>query len=249
MTTLSADSPGLSHADTVNAPSAKTASVPSANRASSRNLSGTDRAVKPVSTTVVPEPRHSKTSVRALLSGPSASTRTRAPRGEGKPSLRSDGRWAVQTMSGYTANGKRSVKTIYGKTERECIIKLGAFLEGRPIGSTSKVSSGTVGEFLDAWLASKEGTIRPSTLSRYAELCRNHLKPALGTLRTARLTPVDIRNFLAGLTPVRDTPSGATTGPSVLASSTRRQIYTILKQAYAQGGYATKSSTGTPSCW
>jgi len=235
MTTLSADSPGLSHADTVTAPSAKTASVPSANRASSRNLSGTDRAVKPVSTTVVPEPRPSKTSVRALLSGSSASTRTRAPRGEGKPSLRSDGRWAVQTMSGYTAHGKRSVKTIYGKTERECIIKLGAFLEGRPIGSTSKVSSGTVGEFLDAWLASKEGTIRPSTLSRYAELCRNHLKPALGTLRTARLTPVDIRNFLAGLTPVRDTPSGATTGPSVLASSTRRQIYTILKQAYAQG--------------
>ena len=235
MTTLSAGSQGLSHADTVTARSAKTASVPSANRASSRNLSGTDRAVKPVSTTVVPEPRHSKTSVRALLSGPSASTRTRAPRGEGKPSLRSDGRWAVQTMSGYTANGKRSVKTIYGKTERECIIKLGAFLEGRPIGSTSKVSSGTVGEFLDAWLASKEGTIRPSTLSRYAELCRNHLKPALGNLRTARLTPVDIRNFLAGLTPVRDTPSGATTGPSVLASSTRRQIYTILKQAYAQG--------------
>ena len=235
MTTLSAGSQGLSHADTVTARSAKTASVPSANRASSRNLSGTDRAVKPVSTTVVPEPRHSKTSVRALLSGPSASTRTRAPRGEGKPSLRSDGRWAVQTMSGYTANGKRSVKTIYGKTERECIIKLGAFLEGRPIGSTSKVSSGTVGEFLDAWLASKEGTIRPSTLSRYAELCRNHLKPALGNLRTARLTPVDIRNFLAGLTPVRDTPSGATTAPSVLASSTRRQIYTILKQAYAQG--------------
>ena len=235
MTTLSAGSQGLSHADTVTARSAKTASVPSANRASSRNLSGTDRAVKPVSTTVVPEPRHSKTSVRALLSGPSASTRTRAPRGEGKPSLRSDGRWAVQTMSGYTANGKRSVKTIYGKTERECIIKLGAFLEGRPIGSTSKVSSGTVGEFLDAWLASKEGTIRPSTLSRYAELCRNHLKPALGNLRAARLTPVDIRNFLAGLTPVRDTPSGATTAPSVLASSTRRQIYTILKQAYAQG--------------
>ena len=54
-------------------------------------------------------------------------------------------------------------------------------------------------------------------------------------MSTARLTPVDIRNFLAGLTPVRDTPSGATTGPSVLASSTRRQIYTILKQAYAQG--------------
>ena len=138
-------------------------------------------------------------------------------------------------MSGYTANGKRRVKTIYGKTERECIIKLGAFLEGRPIGSTSKVSSGTVGEFLDAWLVSKEGTIRASTLSRYAELCRNHLKPALGTLRTARLTPVDIRNFLTGLTPVRDTPGGASARPAVLASSTRRQIYTILKQAYAQG--------------
>ena len=236
MTTLAADRPGLSPADTVTAPSAVRSVVASANRASpTRKPKGKAGAPETVSMTVALEPRPAKPVVRAPVSGSPGSTRTRAPRGEGKPSLRSDGRWAVQTMSGYTANGKRSVETIYGKTERECIIKLGAFLEGRPIGSTSKVSSGTVGEFLDAWLVSKEGTIRASTLSRYAELCRNHLKPALGALRTARLTPVDIRNFLAGLTPVRDMPGGATAGPSVLASSTRRQIYTILKQAYAQG--------------
>lgn len=45
----------------------------------------------------------------------------------------------------------------------------------------------TVGEWLDAWLASTKNTVGPQTQQRYEQVVRLDLKPALGTVRIRNL--------------------------------------------------------------
>lgn len=67
---------------------------------------------------------------------------------------------------------------------------------GLPIGGRR----GTVGEWLDTWLETHvRPSVRPSSYAAYESRVRMHLRPALGAVRLADLTPADVRRMMAGL--------------------------------------------------
>lgn len=96
---------------------------------------------------------------------------------------RADGRYAKQVLVGYFPDGRRKMKTIYGKTikevekkERELrnSIENGTFIEDNKI---------TVGEWADEWLETFKTGISYNTRERYKSLISCQIKPLIGNLK------------------------------------------------------------------
>lgn len=123
--------------------------------------------------------------------------------GEGTITLRKDGRYEARLS---LPDGRR--KCYYGTSYDEAASKLlearHTLSKGLPIpGERLKVSA-----FLDDWLQEKkDGTkpVRLSTWTRYQDFVRLHIKPVVGNVALAHLTPAHIRSIYraarkAGLT-------------------------------------------------
>jgi hypothetical protein len=99
-------------------------------------------------------------------------------------------RYTVQTADGP----KR--KTIYGKKWEVVADKLAKALANRSEGLVYDDGSLTVEEYLARWLKdSVQGTVRISTFVRYKGLVVNHISPALGGIKLAKLTPFHVRSL------------------------------------------------------
>ena len=55
----------------------------------------------------------------------------------------------------------------------------------------------TVGEWLELWLSDYTDDLAPRTVYGYTRIVRNHLQPALGSIRLQELTAVQVRSFYA----------------------------------------------------
>ena len=122
-------------------------------------------------------------------------TRKRRGFGEGSIYQRQDGRWVARVSLGYGADGKRTRKTVYGKTKREAQEKLSKLQSQKLDGSLLNVENITFGECLDRWLNdSARLTVAPSTYHRYSVAVRVHVKPALGSIQLAKLSAAHIQN-------------------------------------------------------
>lgn len=114
--------------------------------------------------------------------------------GEGSISQRRDGRWQASIM----AHGVR--KTVYGKTEREARRKLLALQkELHTLGALPDAGNKTVDDLLDAWLETATPNLKARTIETYHELCERHIRPAIGKVRLARLTPEMVQAILTTL--------------------------------------------------
>ncbi len=98
---------------------------------------------------------------------------------------RTDGRWEAQVS---LPGGKR--KSYYGRTRKEAQDRLRAALRDVDAGLDLGSSRQTVGQFLDRWL---EDVVKPAkapkTHATYADIVRLHLKPGVGHVPLAKLTP------------------------------------------------------------
>ena len=110
---------------------------------------------------------------------------------EGSVYRRTDGRWAAVISE---IGGKR--RFIYAPTRKEASRKLNAALRDQTLGLPTIDGSIKLDAWLDRWLASSKPRLRPSTFARYEGLVRTHLKPALGHLKLAVLTPDHVEEFL-----------------------------------------------------
>ncbi len=121
-----------------------------------------------------------------------------AKRGQNEGTIykRKDGRWVAAVSLGYQA-GKLKRKTFYGKTRREVQEKLTATLRDRQQGLPIVTERQTLGQFFDRWL---EGCVKPSVRPRthfsYAQLVRLYIKPELGHIQLAKLSPEDVQAFM-----------------------------------------------------
>lgn len=89
-----------------------------------------------------------------------------------------EGRYSVKDpLTG--ANIQRSVS---GKTEAEVYKKLIKAQTEIEQGTYIEPSKMTVGEWLDIWLNTYLGGVRPYTVLNYTQHINNHIKPALWTL-------------------------------------------------------------------
>lgn len=141
---------------------------------------------------------------------------------EGSIYQRTDGLWVASVSLGY-ANGKRSRKTLYGKTRKEVAEKLKVVLRDRQQGLPVKVDRQTVGQFLDRWLAEViDGDRRPSTVLSYRQYVRLHITPFIGRIQLSKLTAQDIQSLL-----VNRRAAG-------MAPRSVRYVLTILRLALGQ---------------
>ena len=113
---------------------------------------------------------------------------TRRGHGEGSIQQRKDGRWSAVVDLGWKS-GKRTRKTVYGKTRKEVAHKLTDLLKTRKDGLPIPVGTEKVETFLLRWLEATKPTVRPRTWQRYEEYVRLHAVPKLGRLRLVNLAP------------------------------------------------------------
>ena len=128
--------------------------------------------------------------------------------GEGSITRRKDGLYMARYWV-ETPTGKKR-RTIYGKKgekRQDVADKLAEALGDRSKGLVFEADNVKVGEYLERWLAdSVRDTVRPTTFERYEQICRAHIRPALGKTKLKNLTPAHVRGLYrekldAGLSP------------------------------------------------
>ena len=142
----------------------------------------------------------------------------RRPSGDGMVRKRDDGRWEGRIVVGHKENGDSIFRYIYAPTQKELSAKLRQHIDSYQGADLTEQSQMTLSEWLDQWLESMAGTLRPNTLRNYRSYIENHIRPGLGDKQLARLAPKDVQRFYEKL------------GGS-LASGTVRRIHTTLHGA------------------
>ncbi|MBI5948770.1 MAG: site-specific integrase [Chloroflexi bacterium] len=162
-------------------------------------------------------------------------TKRRRAHGEGGLRERADGRWEGSVEVGFTIEGKRIRKTVYGSTKHEALHKLKTVRTQIEQGIVPAPDRLTVAAFLTDWLGAVETSLRPKTIHRYREVVNVHLIPGLGKRRLAQLTPQHVETFLAvkGRTPRVPQTSSPLTPAEIallkrLSPRTVQEIRTIL---------------------
>lgn len=105
---------------------------------------------------------------------------------------RADGRYWTRY---YDKQGKQ--RSVYGKTQNECLSKLKAALKNNASGDKS-FKSCTLGEWIQKWLELyKENKLKPSSL----EQMKRYLKDlgAIADIPLTKLTSIDVQQFLNGI--------------------------------------------------
>lgn len=150
----------------------------------------------------------------------------RRPSGDGMVRKRDDGRWEGRIVVGHKEHGNPIFRYVYADTQKELTAKLRQRIEVYQGVDLTEQSGMTLSEWLDQWLKSVEGTIRPSTLNRVRFTVEKHLKPSLGNKRLSQLAPKDIQRFYDDLA-----EKGRLDGKGGLSSGTIRGIHGILHKA------------------
>ncbi|MFF8453516.1 tyrosine-type recombinase/integrase [Streptomyces albidoflavus] len=123
----------------------------------------------------------------------------RRPNGGGTVTRRKDGRYQG---AAYVTNtdGHRVRKFVYGSTYDEAAEKLGKLQEQERNGVPVPSRTWSLGEWLAYWL---EHIVKPNrehnTYVKYESKVRLYLVPHLGKKPMARLTPAQLRSFMAEL--------------------------------------------------
>lgn len=124
------------------------------------------------------------------------------------------------------ADGRRH--SLYGRTRKEAQERLRAALTDadhgvRPIGNAL-----TTAAYLDDWVAGPvQVRCRPRTAESYAETVERYIKPAVGKIPLAKLTPEHVSRMLSDLTTM-------STKRGRLSPTTIRYVRTVLRIALGQ---------------
>lgn len=116
---------------------------------------------------------------------------TRRGRGEGTIRLRDDGRWQGAVLLG----GKR--KYVYGKTRAEVSRKVADLRRDHDAGMLVGDARQTVGQWLDAWLATKRHEVKDWTWHNYTTQLTRHVRPLIGAVKLSALRGPHVQRVVA----------------------------------------------------
>jgi len=125
--------------------------------------------------------------------------RSRRGRGEGSIYQRADGYWCANVSAGYSAEGNRRRKTVYGSTKAEVQEKLRQVASEIAAGSPVEAQKLTLAEYLDRWLRTIKQSVAPTSWKRYEYAVANQLKPFIGGVRLAKVEPVHVEQLYVTL--------------------------------------------------
>lgn len=137
--------------------------------------------------------------------------------------------WEARYTEGADpGTGKQVQRSITGKTQKEVAQKLKAATAAIDNGTYTAPSKQTLGQWLDVWIETYCGSVKPRTLEIYKTDIRVHIKPALGAVRLEALTTQSIQAFYNALgKPTKDRPEG-------LSPKTVKNIHGVLHKALQQ---------------
>lgn len=116
--------------------------------------------------------------------------------GEGSIRQRKTGLWEGRYTAGHDKNGKSVSKSVFGKTRKECQQKLKQAIEESQGLVIRPERDYTVAQWLEVWFeVYSKPNIRPGTANYYDNYIRNHIIPAIGDIKLAKLTGIDIQNM------------------------------------------------------
>ena len=136
--------------------------------------------------------------------------------------------WEARYTIGFdSGTGKQVQKSVSGKTQKEVAQKLKELTAALDVGTYIAPSKVTVGQWLDLWQQDYLVDVRPSTVTSYEAIIRNHIKPKIGAIRLDSLTTQDIQEFYNRLR----FPSE---NRKALSAKTIKNIHGILHHALQQ---------------
>jgi integrase len=120
-------------------------------------------------------------------------------KGTGAVYQRKDGRW-IGSFELYSPDGKRRRKVVSARTEKECQQKLEKAKREFGGKAAQVLTPMTTAQWLEKWMTEiVPGTRRPKTAKGYKSVVDNHLTPALGKVKLAKVTPTIARNAYAAI--------------------------------------------------
>ncbi len=153
---------------------------------------------------------------------------TRAAQGAGTIRQRKDGRWEARyTVGRDPGTGKQVQRSVYGATQQEVRKKLAQLTAALDAGTYKEPCKMTVGQWLDSWSADYLGGVKPFTVVSYTGHIKNHLKPALGSVKLEALNAHTIQEFYNSLGAEREGKPG-------LSPKTVKNIHGVLHKALQQ---------------
>lgn len=165
-----------------------------------------------------------------------STTRTRRrSAGEGSVYRTTDGRWRG-AATWTEPDGRRQRRYVTGSTATEARGKLDEVRRRLRLGSLDPVGSGSVADFLTAWIERHRARVRPSTWRTSEMHVRCYLVPALGRIALPKLTAADVERALA--TFLRDgrpltTSTRGRQRPAPVSPQTVRHVRSTLRRALA----------------
>jgi integrase len=127
------------------------------------------------------------------------------------------------------STGKRRRKKVTGQTKTEVAAKVAKLEADRDGGYAGLAGRTTVAEWLDLWIATKVGSVRPKTIVGYG-VDRAHIVRAFGAVELTKLTPEHIEQLYAQIL-----ASGC--GPAT-TTHVRATLSAALNQATRRGRIA-----------
>lgn len=164
-----------------------------------------------------------------MESYPSTRTRRRRSPGEGSVYEIADGRWRG-AVTWTEPDGQRHRRTVTGRTSAEAREKLDKLRASLRLGALAPSGTGSVADYLSAWIERDRQRVRPSTWRARELHVRAYLIPTLGRLGLARLSSADVERALATFLRT-GSPSVVATRRRPLSPLTVRHIRATLRRA------------------
>ena len=103
------------------------------------------------------------------------------------------------TIGRDPGTGKQLQQSFSGKTLKEVREKMQAAAVSVNEGTYSLPPKMTVGQWLDIWTSEYLGNVKPRTVDLYTGSIRNHIRPALASIRLTELNTHTIQRFINSL--------------------------------------------------
>lgn len=140
--------------------------------------------------------------------------------------------WEARYTVGYDpGTGKQIQRSISGKTQKEVAQKLKARTAAIDAGTYIAPNKMKLADWLDIWSNEYLGGVKPFTVVSYMGQIKNHIKPALGSIRLEALSSHEIQRFYNQLATPQD---GAPLSPKSI-KNVHGVLHKALQQAVANG--------------
>lgn len=153
-----------------------------------------------------------------------AEEKKRREKGDGSISQRKDGLWVGRYDAGKKPDGKRNIKVVYGKTDKECKKKLKDLKREIEKGEHYYIERSSVEAYMTDWLVNvKKNELKPKSYDRLEQTLNNNVFPYIGHIQLQAIETNDVQKMINDL---RD---------SGKSHSTIKKVYDAVNAAFKYG--------------